>query len=309
MIEVYRGSINTWECDEMGHMNVRFYVAKMMEGLAEFAHALGLSHAFRSGAQATLVPRDQHIRFIKEAHAGKPFAMRACVLEVSESSVLIYQQIDHADGEPCAAFRTWIDHVDIDSRVPFPWSNETRARLEGLKGTAPPENAPRSLDLSIAPRATARMADADAINAPVIGRGVVQSSHCDVAGRMLPEMFLGRISDSIGHLLRPWREQVAEQARTRGETVRMGGAVVEYRLVYRRWPRPGDRFVIRSGSGFVKEKIHSFIHWVIDPETREAWATTEAVAVALNLETRKIMPATPELMASLAKVAPAGLTI
>ena len=36
MIEVYRGSINTWECDEMGHMNVRFYVAKMMEGLAAF---------------------------------------------------------------------------------------------------------------------------------------------------------------------------------------------------------------------------------------------------------------------------------
>ena len=34
MIELYRGSINTWECDEMGHMNVRFYVARMMEGLA-----------------------------------------------------------------------------------------------------------------------------------------------------------------------------------------------------------------------------------------------------------------------------------
>ena len=49
MIEVYRGSINTWECDEMGHMNVRFYVAKSMEGLAEFAHAVGLEHAFRAG--------------------------------------------------------------------------------------------------------------------------------------------------------------------------------------------------------------------------------------------------------------------
>ena len=309
MLEVYRGSINTWECDEMGHMNVRFYVAKMMEGLAEFAHALGLSHAFRAGAQATLVPRDQHIRFIKEAHAGKPFTMKACVLEVSESSVLIYQQIDHATGETCAAFRTWIDHVDIETRAPFPWADETRRRLEGLKGAAPPENAPRSLDLSVAPRATARMADADAISAPVIGRGVVQPSHCDVSGRMLPEMFLGRVSDSIAHLLGPWRENVADLARARGETVRMGGAVVEYRLVYRRWPRAGDRFVIRSGSGFVKEKVHSFIHWVIDPETREAWCTTEAVAVALNLETRKIMPATPELMSALEKVAPPGLSI
>ena len=59
----------------------------------------------------------------------------------------------------------------------------------------------------------------------------------------------------------------------------------------------------------MKEKTHSFVHWVIDPETGEAWCTTEAVAVALNLETRKIMPATPELVASLAKVAPAGLSV
>jgi acyl-CoA thioester hydrolase len=309
MIEVYRGSINTWECDEMGHMNVRFYVAKMMEGLAEFAHVAGLTSAFRPRARSTLSPRDQHIRFMKEMHAGKPFAMKARVLEVAESSLLLYQQIDHSTGEVCAAFRTWIDHVDIDSRKPFPWSDQTRNAFEKLKDTAPPETAPRSLDLSISPGASATMADADAINAPVIGRGVVQPQHCDLSGRMMPEMFIGRLSDSIAHLLDPWREKVAEAARARGETVRMGGAVLEYRLVYRRWPRPGDRFVIRSGSGFQKEKTHSFVHWVIDPDSGEAWATTEAVAVALNLETRKILAATPELIASLTKVAPPGLAV
>ena len=239
MLEVYRGSINTWECDEMGHMNVRFYVAKMMEGLAEFAHVVGLDNAFRPGARSTLAPRDQHIRFIKEAHAGKPFAMKACVLDVTDTSLLLYQQIDHATGEPCAAYRTWIDHVDIGSGVAFPWSNATLAAFENLKASAPAENAPRSLDLSVrhAPRAT--LADADKVNAPVIGRGVVQPAHCDLTGRMMPEMVLGRVSDSIAHLLRPWREQVAEEATARGETVRMGGAVLEYRLVYRRWPRAG----------------------------------------------------------------------
>jgi acyl-CoA thioester hydrolase len=309
MIEVYRGSINTWECDEMGHMNVRFYVAKMMEGLAEFAHVAGLHEAFRPRARSTLAPRDQHIRFIKEAHAGKPFTMKACVLEVSESSVLLYHQIDHATGEPCASYRTWIDHVDAETRQSFPWPEATRAALEKLKDTPPAECAPRSIDMSVAPRRVARMADADAIGAPVIGRGVVAPAHCDLTGAMMPEMFLGRVSDSIGHLLRPWREQVGREAAARGETVRMGGAVVEYRLVYRRWPKAGDRFVIRSARGFQKEKTHSFVHWVIDPDSGEAWATTEAVAVALNLETRKIMTATPELMAALAKVAPAGLTV
>ncbi len=309
MIEVYRGSINTWECDEMGHMNVRFYVAKMMEGLAEFAHVAGLTNAFRARASSTLSPRDQHIRFMREAKAGEPFSMKACLLEVTESSILLYQQIDHVSGEPCAAYRTWIDHIDIDSRAAFPWADKTRKALESLKDEPPAACAPRSIDMSVAPRTTARMADADAISAPVIGRGVVLPNQIDLTGRMMPEFFIGRVSDSIGHLLRPWRAMVGAEAEARGETVRMGGAVLEYRLVYRRWPKPGDRFVIRSGCGFQKEKTHSFVHWIIDPDSGDAWCTSEAVAVALNLETRKIIPASPAMVASLAKIAPAGLSV
>ncbi len=309
MIELYRGSINTWECDEMGHMNVRFYVARMMEGLAELSHHIALPGAFRPEAETTLRPRDQHIRFIKEAHAGSPFTMRGCILEATETSALIYQQIDHNSGEPCASFRTWVDHVDVATGTPAPWSTVSRKKLNALIGEAPANCAPRSIDFSVAPRATAAVTDADAIGAPVIGRGVVLPHQLDLTGHMIPEMFIGRVSDSVGHLLRPWRERLAAQARERGEVARVGGAVLEYRLVYRRWPRAGDRFVIRSGAGFQKEKTHSFVHWLIDPDTGAAWCTSEAVAIVLNLDTRKIMPATPELQASLASVAPAGLTV
>lgn len=309
MIEVYRGSINTWECDEMGHMNVRFYVAKMMEGLAGVGHAVGLPHAFRARALSTLAPREQHIRFMREAKAGEPFTMFACVLEVNESSVLLYQQIDHMSGEPCASFRTWVDHVDVATGAVFPWSTATRAKWEALKGEAPAACAPRSLDLSSKVRAAATMAEADAVKAPAIGRGVFKDAECDASGVVMPEFFIGRLSDSISHLLKPWRTTLAQQAEARGDRVRMGGAVLEYRLVYRKWPRAGDRFVIRSGRGFQKEKVHSFIHWIVDPDSGEAWCTSEAVAVALNLETRKIMPATPEMMAALAQVAPDGLSV
>lgn len=309
MIELYRGSINTWECDEMGHMNVRFYVAKVMEGLAELSHHIGLPGAFREGAAQTLRPRDQHIRFMKEAHAGSPFTMRGCVLEITDASMLLYQQIDHYTGDPCASFRTWVDHIDLVSGQASSWPKATRAKLTGLLGEAPASCAPRSIDFSVPPIPSATLADADAISAPVIGRGIVLPQQVDLTGDMIPEFFIGRVSDSIGHLLRPWREQLAAQAQARGETVRMGGAVLEYRLVYRRWPRAGDRFVIRSARGFQKEKTHSFVHWILDPDTGEAWCTSEAVAIALNLDTRKIMPATPELQASLASVAPAGLAV
>lgn len=309
MIEVYRGSANTWECDEMGHMNVRFYVSRMMEGLAEFAHQAGMPNAFRIGAQSTLRPRDQHIRFIREAHAGKPFTMRACVLEVTETSLLLYQQIDHADGAPCAAFRTWIDHVDIETGLAFAWTRSVRGKLEALIGEAPAELGPRSLDFATPPRATARMSDADAIDAPVIGRANVSPAQLDATDGMMAEFFIGRVSDSVGHLLHPWREAVAHAAGADGKPVRAGGAVLEYRIVYRRWPVAGDRMVIRSARGFAKEKTHSFVHWVLDPSSGEAWCTMEAVAIALNLDTRKIIPASPAQIAAFKRVAPEGLSV
>jgi acyl-CoA thioester hydrolase len=72
--ELWRGGVNTWECDEMGHMNVRFYVVKAVEGLATLAALIGMPDAFRSDATSTLLVREQHIRFLKEAHAGAAHA-------------------------------------------------------------------------------------------------------------------------------------------------------------------------------------------------------------------------------------------
>ena len=69
-LEVWRGQVNAWNCDEMGHMNVRFYVSRFMEGLGGLALRLGLPDAFQRSTNATLLVRDHHLRFLKEAHAG-----------------------------------------------------------------------------------------------------------------------------------------------------------------------------------------------------------------------------------------------
>ncbi len=310
MIEVYRGSSNTWETDEMGHMNVRFYISRMMEGLAELAHVIGLPHAFRPGADATLRPRDQHIRFLREAYAGRPLSMTAGVLEIRESSALIYQRLDHSGGNPCATFQTWVDHVDATTGEPFPWPSPVRSALERLRCEADAAIGPRSIDVSRTPRPEALVAHADAVGSPVIGRAVVQAQHCDALGFMIPELFIGRISDSVGNLLAPWRDRIAEAAiETDEPRPRTGGAVLEYRIVYRRWPRTGDRLVIRSALGEVREKFHSLIHWVLDPETGQAWCTCEVVAITLNLDTRKIIPAPPGHAEHLKRLAPQGLTV
>lgn len=303
--EIWRGGVNTWECDEMGHMNVRFYVERMMEGLAAFAPFIGLGRAFRAGAPATVLPVEQHVKFLKEAHAGAPLFMTGAVLRVGEDDADIVQILRHAaDGAPAATFLTRIVHVEASTGAPFAWSGATRAALEAALAAMPEEAAPRSLAFG-APPAAADHARKQVLGLTPIARVPVRADQCDALGRLRPEWFIARVSDGVPNMLAGWRAAVGKAA---GGVARVGAAVLEYRLVYRAWPQAGDVLDIASGVIWVKEKAHALAHWITDPIGGGAWCTCEAVAITLDLDARKAIPAPPAQRAELEARAVAGLS-
>ena len=163
--EVWRGGVNTWECDENGHMNVRFYVVKAMEALAGLAAALGMPRAYAPNANATLLVREQHIRFRREAHPGAALHIRGAVLEMDETDARLLLVMYHSTtGEPAATFQTVVSHVTPRGGRPFPWSSRTRERAAALT-TSLPEVAAAGFAMTAeasrpggAPKRPARMA-------------------------------------------------------------------------------------------------------------------------------------------------------
>ncbi|WP_290754150.1 thioesterase family protein [Henriciella sp.] len=307
MIELWKGSANTWDCDEMGHMNVRIYVEKAFEGLGTLAALCHLSHVYKGGSPSTLLPLEQHIRFMREVHPGRPLSMRGCVLEVAGTQVTVYQELIHGDGTPAASLRTKLVHVSADKLTPFPWSDRTRKAFEALIDEPPAATAPRGLDPAREPLPDEQvsMASAEAEGAQIIGQGMVSPQHCDAFGRMAPHMFIGRVSDSVPNLLYDWRQKVAEAV----PGSRMGAAVLENRIIYRGWPKAGDLFQVRTALAKAEEKVHSLVHWMLDPVTGKPWMTSEAVAVTFDQETRKAMATPPELMEELSSIAPGNLKL
>ncbi|MBA3069517.1 MAG: thioesterase [Hyphomonas sp.] len=307
MIPLWQGSCNQWDCDEMGHMNVRVYVEKQLEGLVALCHAAGMPNAFRPNSPSTVSPVDQHIRFIREVLPGRPLMMKGCVLEIGESDAVIYQELRHADGTLSAAFRTRIAHLDTAEGKAFPWTRRVLAKLASLKDTTPDEAKPRSFDPDAPglPLAEITLARVEAVGAPRIGLGAVPSAHCGAHGWMTPSWIIGRVSDSVPNLLFDWRTRVGENSGGR----RMGAAVLEYRLRYHRLPREGDQFVIHTSLGKVAGKTHNLVHWVMDPQTGGPWATCEVIAISLDLDARKAVEAPPEMIGELEKIAPRGLGI
>jgi acyl-CoA thioester hydrolase len=290
-VEVWRGGVNTWECDVMGHMNVRFYVARAMDGLVGLASALGLSGAFRERANATLLVKDHHIRFLREAQAGAPLHMVAGVLDIGECEARFLQLLVHSTtGELAASFQTVVAHATAQEERSFAWSHATRAAAERLRITIPERAAPRSLGLAPS-AALGCLADANAFGLVPLGVGAIGVADCDVFGRARPEVIVGRVSDGVSGLAAVLRAGPDQQTYQRAPGI--GGAVLEYRIAYLAWPRAGDRYVIRSGLAAVDDKTQNYIHWILDPETGRAWGSSEAVAISLDLTARKIVPLSP----------------
>lgn len=306
-VEIWRGGVNTWDCDEMGHMNVRHYVVRAQEGLIGMAAELGLPHAFSPHANATLLVKEQHIRFLREAHAGAPLYMLGGVIEMGECEARILQLLIHpASGELAATFQTTVVHATPRDGQPFPWPKVARDRAEVLKVEVPERAQARSIDLSpFTP--TASLAQADALGLSRIGLGGLLPSDCDVFGRMRTEQFIGRVSDGIGTFIHPFRDVVVEHADHKPQ--RMGGAVLEYRIVHLAWPRAGDRIEIRSGLLGTDARTMRVVHWMLDPATGEPWGTSEAVAITFDLDARKVVPVTDAARAALSAHEVKGLAL
>jgi len=305
--EIWRGGVNTWECDEMGHMNVRFYVAKAVEGLSSLAALIGLPEAFCADATSTLLVREQHIRFHREAHAGAALHMVGGVVELGESQARLVQLLVHSNsGEICATFQTLVVHATAREGLAFPWSSRTRRMAEALVVEIPEKARARSLDLSPV-TSIASPALADELDLMRIGLGALSPQECDAFGRMRPELFIGRVSDGIGRLVLPLRAVVAENAP--GKPARTGGAVLEYRLVQFDWPRAGERFELRSGLIGADTRTMRLAHWMLEPGTGKVWGTSEAVAVTFDLDARKVVPIEGPAHAALMAQAKAGLAL
>ena len=127
--------------------------------------------------------------------------------------------------------------------------------------------------------------------------GALGLQDCDVFGRMLPEQMLGRIYASVGHIVR--RSETALLAAQPDLAGRLGGAAVEYRVVYHAWPGAGDRVELRSGHSALTPKSRTITHWLLDPASGRPWATAQVISLFLDLKARKSLTLSPEALAAM----------
>ena len=301
-VEVWRGSVAAWECDIMGHLNVGFYVARAMQGLVGLAAEMGMPCAFAADALATLVVREQHIRFIREAHAGAPLTMTGGVLEIGETEARLLLVLRHHSGDIAASFQVVVAHVTAQEARPFPWPDRVLQRAKALQVETPDGAGPRSISIEpVEPRAS--LARAGELGLLRLAMGAIDDVDCDVFGRMRAQRFMNRLSDGVPHLFASGRPGASAGG------PRVGGAALEYRLIHLAWPQAGDRVELRSGFAGTDARFRRVIHWLLDPATGKPWGVAEAVLVSLDLDARKIHVLDEAALAAVQAQVVEGLTL
>lgn len=279
MIATQRSTVNSWECDRMGHLNVQFYLARWSDAIAHLGLKLGFQPSQARARRIALLASEDRIQFKRELREGAITTIHACVREVLPRGLVVHGEMREGEtGISSAAFDSIITCCDLNDDCEIPLPDEVRSRAEAMAGACdlpppmPPQGGPPPPSGVVA-------------GMYETGRGAVNSWEIDWYGAMAPRFFMARFSDAAAHLL-AGAGLDARMMRDRN----WGSAALDYRLTYERRLRAGDAIVIKSGLLEVREKVWRFCHLLLDSATGEVVARGEIVALLFDLQTRKSFP-------------------
>ncbi|MGB9368494.1 MAG: thioesterase family protein [Xanthobacteraceae bacterium] len=125
----YKGTVYPWHCDEMGHMNVMWYVGKFDEGTRHFFHALGLTPQFLRVNKRGMAAVAQTIQYQRELLAGDIVTVHSVLLEIREKVVRFAHEMRKADtGEVAATTTLTAVHLDTVARRACAFPESVRAK-------------------------------------------------------------------------------------------------------------------------------------------------------------------------------------
>lgn len=295
------------EIDGLGHMNVRYYMARADRANERLLADFGLDVEARRGAGATLSKLDIYCRYHREQFAGHRLEVHGGVLDATAEAVRLFYEVRNPQrGEIAASFIIQYGLRDLKTRVPRRLPDEVVGRAQAEIVGLPDYGAPRSLQLH-PPRLDItlreieqRLGDGGELAGMMGGRldRVVEAEDCDAHG------FLREGEDLIVS------SRMVAQRRAAGEAVgpptfitedggRFGWAWMETRTVLLARPRLGD--VMRSVGADIglRHKTRHSRRWTFNLTRGELAGFEDILGLALDLDARRAIAIPSRLRAQL----------
>ena len=295
MLHTYAGEAVNWECDELGHLNMRHYMTKVHQARQFFFIHLGLKNSFRADADSTVRGRNFTIRYLKESRPGARLRIETGMLSLSETQAELVHIMTHFDGSVSAAITETVDHIYLRTGMPFAWPSRLRTAVKALMVERPAVTLPRGLSKEAAVPLAPPKSELVKHGATQIGAGVFQPAELDVFSTVTPQALLGRITESVGNFYALWPE-IHDGLYSGGST---SGALLELRCDIHNRATAGEAVEVYSAVQGANPYTRQAAHHLVDPVSGESWASMTASGCLFDLETRKLIKTSEDQIAKL----------
>ncbi len=133
LFETTRGTVHAWQCDHMGHANLRAYGEFFEQALWHVFQRIGITPTMLRGDEIRMAGVRQDVRYRKELLPGDLIAVRSGLVEMRERSLRMVHEMVHVEsGEVCATCELTAVCIDAQTRKPKPFPSEVTAKAKEL---------------------------------------------------------------------------------------------------------------------------------------------------------------------------------
>ncbi len=299
MIQTYAGEAVQWECDDLGHLNMRHYMTKVEQARQFFFIRLGLVSAFKIDGDSSVRVRNFTIRYLKESRPGARLKVETGLLSLGDNSAELVHIMTHYDGTVSATIVEQVEHIYLRTGEAFGWPKRVVAAADEHTTKRPPSAMVRGLPpddyTPLVPKREALITG----GAKLIGSGVFQPSDLDVFSCVNMPSLLGRVTESVGNFYELWPE-IHESFLLGGS---ISGALLELSCHIHRRATAGDAVEIYGAVQGANSYTRLAAYHLVDPVSGESWASMSASSCVFDVSTRKLVKTPDDRVAQLKALA------
>ena len=123
----YRGVTYPWQCDQIGHMNITWYVSKFDEANWNLFASIGVTPSYLRDGNFGVAGVQQNITYKRELMAGDVIEIRTRILEIREKVIRFVHEMSNVEMNEIAAIcEITAVHIDRKTRKSSSFPNEVR---------------------------------------------------------------------------------------------------------------------------------------------------------------------------------------
>ncbi len=129
----HRTAIPESYLDEMGHMNVRWYIALFDDAIFGFLESFGMNRDYFFGQQGGIFALQQFIQYRAEVHVNETVAIRIRVLGRSARRIhFMFFMVNETTGKLACTMEVLSSHADLTIRRTSPFPPDMANRIDTI---------------------------------------------------------------------------------------------------------------------------------------------------------------------------------